>query len=340
MAKQPKQETALVSPELQKSLDVIYQSKQEIDAIGTNCLQIKVVDESTLSVAQQNLSKANDMAKFIDAKRKEVKEPHLNNCKVIDATCGELTEVIMSAVDHLKSEIKAWELKRIEEANKAKLELERKQKEEADAIEKENKRKAGIQDYINNDLTTYLKNSYEKLDSAAACDKLINTLNTKWPGADKLFEFLEQGIALRNNYIDLIEIKKKQFIEGDNMSEDQKQMIAEREEIAKQKQLLSEREAKLKEKEALMAAEKAKKEAEERAKAEAEKLEKEAAANKTSGIRKTWKFELVDKSKVALDWIALDEKNVKEYLSNNKDKIKSGDVINGVKFYQEVNVSA
>jgi hypothetical protein len=63
-------EVAVVSPELQKNLDIILSVKTEIDALGQNALQIKVVDETTLSVAQQNLSSINQIVKNIEDKRK------------------------------------------------------------------------------------------------------------------------------------------------------------------------------------------------------------------------------------------------------------------------------
>jgi hypothetical protein len=334
-----KETTALVSSELQRSLDIIMASKLEIDKIGENCLQIKVTDESTLSVAQQNLSKANDMAKFIEAKRVEVKQPHLDNCKTIDATCKDLSESILKGIAHVKEEIKQWELKRIERDRLEKEALEKKQREEAEALEAENKRKEAIQASLTK-LTEYCKNNYPKLATAEDCAKFEETLNTKWPTAEKMQEFYPQALEIRDNYLGLVNIKKQQLADADNMSDEQKQMIAERQSILADKEKLAEKERLLNEREAAIAAEKAKKEAEEKAKQEAEALAAKQAISKTAGVRKTWKFELVDKTKVPVEWIVLDDAKAKEYLAENKDKIKHGDVINGVKFYQEVNISA
>jgi hypothetical protein len=334
-----KETTALVSAELQRSLDIILSSKQEIDKIGENCLQIKVVDESTLSIAQQNLSKANDMAKFIEAKRVEVKQPHLDNCKTIDATCKELSEAVLKGVAHLKEEIKAWELKRIEQARLEQEALEKRQREEAEVIEAENKRKELIQAHITK-LTEYCKKVYPTIASVEDCDKFEETLNTKWPTPEKMQEFYDQAIELRNNYLDLTNVKRQQLTDAGNMSEEQKQLIIERQDILAEKEKLAEKERLLNEKEAGIAAEKAKKEAEEKAKKEAEELAAKQAMTKTSGVRKTWKFELIDKTKLPADWIILDDAKAKEYLTENKDKLKHNDVVNGVKFYQEVNISA
>jgi len=56
-----------------KGLEVLESLKAEIDTQANNCLQIKVMDDSTLAVCQQNLSKINQLVKTIDAKRKELK---------------------------------------------------------------------------------------------------------------------------------------------------------------------------------------------------------------------------------------------------------------------------
>jgi hypothetical protein len=335
-----KETTAIVSAELQKSLDIINQSKSQIDEIGKNCMEIKVVDESTLTVAQNNLSKANDMVKFVEEKRKEVKEPHLNNCKIIDETCKTLSESVIKAVEHLKAEIKAYAEKKAEEDRKKQQELERKQEEERRAMEAENKRKADIQKYINETLTPWLKKQHEGASSVELCDKVLATINEKWPGADKFMEFTDYATGVKNTYVDLIKMKRQQLADADNMSDEQKQLIAEKEQIAKDKQLLLEREASIAKKEAEIAAEKARKEAELKAKEEAEKLLKEQEANKMSGTRKIWKFELVDKSKLLPEWISVDGDAVKAYMKDNKDKIKSGDVINGIKFYQDISISS
>jgi regulator of protease activity HflC (stomatin/prohibitin superfamily) len=207
-------------------------------------------------------------------------------------------------------------------------------------MEAENKRKADIQKYINETLTPWLKKQHEGASSVELCDKVLATINEKWPGADKFMEFTDYATGVKNTYVDLIKMKRQQLADADNMSDEQKQLIAEKEQIAKDKQLLLEREASIAKKEAEIAAEKARKEAELKAKEEAEKLLKEQEANKMSGTRKIWKFELVDKSKLLPEWISVDGDAVKAYMKDNKDKIKSGDVINGIKFYQDISISS
>lgn len=100
---------------LQKSLDLINAFKAEIDLLGEQCSKIKVVDDITLSVAQQNLSKASNMVKFIDDKFTEVKAPYWQACKDIEYLRKSLPLKLVSAVSHLKEEIKNRELTRQKE---------------------------------------------------------------------------------------------------------------------------------------------------------------------------------------------------------------------------------
>ena len=60
---------------------------------------------------------------------------------------------------------------------------------------------------------------------------------------------------------------------------------------------------------------------------------------KPSNMRKVWKFEMVEKMQVPLDWLVLDDKKVKEFMAQAKDAghLKEGEnfMFNGVKFHQE-----
>lgn len=67
-----------------------------------------------------------------------------------------------------------------------------------------------------------------------------------------------------------------------------------------------------------------------------------AEATKTTGLRKTWKFELSDIFKVPAAWLKIDEEKVKEWMkiAIENGNLNDGDVkvINGVKFYQSTGV--
>lgn len=213
----------VIKTDLQKSLDIINVFKDQIDLIGADCSRIKVKDELTLAIAQQNLSKASQMAKFIEDKRVLVKAPYLADCKVIDSTCKKIVEVLEKGITHIKSEVKNWE-----------IEKQNKEKEKQDAI-----------------------------DAQLAADKASM-----------------ESMPLTEDVVD-------KYNELQISADAQKELVS---------------------------------------------------SGKTRGIRYQWKFELVFKTDLPMEWIALDESAVKEYIKENKE-MKEG-TINGVRFYKDIIVTA
>jgi hypothetical protein len=340
MAKKETTEVMTVSPELQKNLDIILSLKNTVDEIGLNCMQIKITDETTLSVAQQNLSKANQIAKSIEEKRVQIKDPYFQAGKLIDKTCNNLVEVIEQGMNHIKSEIKTWEDNRKEAARKAQEELDRKLSEEKAAMEADEARKAEILDYINNKAIPNLKSIYESCDSAEKCVSSVQFIEKNFPYPARFEEYADQAMAAKQNYIDLINAKKAQFETADSLSDSEKELIKEKEQIALDKLKLAQREAELKAKEEQIRLEAERKLAEEAAEKEKQRLLAEEELNKTRNVKYLWKIELVDKSKLCQDWIAMDEAKVKAYLKANKDSLKDGEVVFGVKFFKESSITA
>lgn len=61
-------------------------------------------------------------------------------------------------------------------------------------------------------------------------------------------------------------------------------------------------------------------------------------SQKASNIRHNWKFDVVDLSKVPIQFLMIDESKVREWIKANKESLNDGDVIAGIKFYKEVSV--
>ena len=61
----------------------------------------------------------------------------------------------------------------------------------------------------------------------------------------------------------------------------------------------------------------------------------ETVVTKLAGGRKTWKFSVESLDDCPHDWIMLNEAVVKKYMSDNKESLVDGCIINGVKFYLE-----
>lgn len=330
-------EVATYSPELVKSIQSLEFYKQEIDAQANNCLQIKVVDDSTLAIGQQNLSKINQLVKLVDDKRAKFKAPYFEAGTLIDKTAKDLVELAVKAVEHLKSEVKEWELKKQKEAAEAKALLEKQQAEAQEKLASEEKRKADIRSAIDRARTT-LQNCYNACISVESCDAQEKYILDGYKPIESFEEFGTEAYELRDNYLSLIRTKKVQLQSADTMSESEIALAKQKEELAKQKMDLAAREAEVKAQEDAIAAEKAAKSEAERVKAEQAKIDAAAEMDKTRNIRSIWKFELIDKSKLIPDWTCMDETVVKEFLKVNKDSIQDGAIINGVKFYKDISV--
>jgi len=180
-------ETKPISKALSDKLEVVTRVKEELESVGKVCQQMKVVDETSLAIAQQNLSKANQLAKFVEDKREEIKAPYLNAGKTIDKICKDLVVEINKGILHIKSQVKEWEVAR----------------------------------------------------------------------------------------------RKKEAVN-----------------------------------------------------------EEKGPSVTTRGVRETWKFEVEDFNKIPKEWLMVDESAVKDFLKAEKDKLKDGQVIGGVKFFKDINIVA
>lgn len=213
--------------DLQKSVASIEAFKIELDLIGTQCKLIKVTDDGTLSIAQQNLAKASQMAKFVDDKSSAIKAPYWEACKTIDSLRKSIPAILNEGITSLKEQIKQWE-----------LDKQKKVKEEQDVI-----------------------------DAKLAVEKEV------------LFRQ-----PLTNEVVESI-------IDAQTLAAQQKELAA-------------------------------------------------FSTTKTRGVRYNWRFELVDKTQLPQEWITVDESAVKEYMKDKKDGLKNGEIINGIKFYKDIIITA
>ena len=61
-------------------------------------------------------------------------------------------------------------------------------------------------------------------------------------------------------------------------------------------------------------------------------------SQKASNVRHNWKFDVVDLSRVPVQFLMIDEAKVREWIKANKESLNDGDIIAGIKFYKEVSV--
>lgn len=337
MTKKKEESVMVMSDDLQKSLDSLQSFKDQTELVKSNCQQIVITDETTLAIGQQNLSKANDLLKYIEDKRIEIKAPYLVASKEIDRIGAELKQPVQDGIDHIKTQIKAWDAK-LEERKKAEQKaLEEKALAEAKVLEEQQRKSQEILTSINGKYTTWFKTKLTECVNVETCEKTLAYIHSNYPKKETFLQHGDLAYELRDNYIAMIENKKQLLISADVLSDEEVNIAKRRQELSKQKEKLAseERELAVKEQEAKLKREK--EEADKKAEEERKLLLEKQGAEKTSRVRKIWKFELVDKSKLPLEWIALDESAVKLHLKS--EDIKEG-VMNGVKFYQEASVRA
>lgn len=319
MAKKSNTDVVVITPELQSAIDKFSAVKSQIDAIGADLLTIKITDASTLSVAQQNLSKANDLVKLVDEKRKGIKEKPLRECQTIDEAAKYITKTVLEGIASVKQQVVNWETERLKKEQEKKAELEAKiTAEQPDDVKNE----IEIIKYINNKAVPSLNKFYEASTTPELCDKHYNIIEANYKPQEFFGNHSKLAYDLKEAYLTLI-MAKKIHLEGDERGSFK---VVNAKKVADNIVLF----AKSLERGLTGAA----------VKEELEQLETESALNKTKNIRYNWKFELVDASKLTPDWTALNESVVKEYLKENKESLKDGEVINGVKFYKEISATA
>lgn len=340
MTKKSNTEVMTVSLKLQADLDILQAFKSQVDIVGLNLQQIVVIDETSLAVCQQNLSKANNLLNSIEEKRVLIKDPYFQSGKLIDSTAKILSEELVAGIKKAKDQVAAWEKARIAEAKAKQDEIDRQLAEKAAVDKAEQERKDNIRAYIRDKATPLLQKMYADCTTVEICSQKLQSIEKNYKPKEFFEEYVGEAYELRDNYINLIKAKKKQLEKASTMSDAEVELALEKEAIAVQKANMALREAELKAKEQEAEDKKNAKDAEEAAEKEKQRLSAEAELNRTKGIRFTWVFELADIKSVPLDWLTLDEAKVKEWIKSNKNDLKDGDIFDGVKFIKKMGVSA
>ncbi len=190
MAKKEKvtlQELIVQTPELKSSLLKFENVKLQLDKAAETCLQIKVTDENSLAICEQNLGKINELVKAVESVRKSEKEPHFEKCKAIDAAAAYVSELPEVALKHLKDEKIAY-IRKIEEEKKRRVELENRY----------------------NTLKTFLEEEYNKTETEERCNYFLNKFSEDINGA-KWGDFVPKIQTLYKSYHTLFLAKREEL---------------------------------------------------------------------------------------------------------------------------------
>ena len=166
--------------------------KAESLALSSQCKSIKINDEGTLSIAQQILSKSNQLLKIIDNKRAEIKKPYLDAGKTIDSIAKEIITPLEEGLVFGKEELRKWneEQKRIQKE---------KELENEKIVSRINKIREQLQEKIS------------ECNTPEKCQNLIESINKVFPSIETFKQYAQDAKVVKDNFIMLLSIRKQTF---------------------------------------------------------------------------------------------------------------------------------
>lgn len=269
--------------------------KQQSSELAKQCKNIKISDEGTLAMAQQVLSKTNQLLKSIDEKRLLIKKPYFEAGKTIDAIANSMLKELEDSIDYGKLQLKLWN------------EEQDRKKAEADAEnEKMSKRLNDIRDQLTE------KTAACKTDKQ--CDDLIASINEKFPKKEFFGPYAEDAMVCKDNFIKMLGVRKEVIsaaVEG-NADEAAKALKG----LDKLQEMHNE----------------VKQEAEEKKHAIAEANTTQKSATRKTW---EYDFNPDSLAGIPLQYLMVNDKAVKEHMKNNKQEDGSIKPIPGIRFFQK-----
>ncbi len=162
----------------------------ETTAVVSQCKAIVITDTTTLAMANQILSKANNALKDVEEKRKNYNRPYADQIAFVNSLVKEkISNPLSEAVEHGKKLLREWNEKEIKKASDLKAENDKR-------FTFLKTCEANIQKQV--DLCTTIEN----------IDKLITVINKQWPTDDKFGSYIEEANKTKNNFIAILEMQK------------------------------------------------------------------------------------------------------------------------------------
>lgn len=202
MAKKEKvtlQELIVQTPELKSSLLKFENVKLQLDKAAETCLQIKVTDENSLAVMENQLGKMNDLVSAVEKMHTDGKKPYWDKCKAYDGAKNYVLDFKVDPIEYLKNEKIAF------------IKL--------------------TEDY--NSFLSWIKTSYDILENVGGCDLFTKTLS-KEVKEERWKVFTERVKAEVEKYKKLVELKKEELTALENATPDEAEAIKQNAEEAKQ----------------------------------------------------------------------------------------------------------
>jgi len=323
----------LTTEKVAESFLIVANELDKFDVITQN---VKIEDDESLSVAENNAAQVKVLLTRAEAARKGLGDDYYNTWKAVNAYAKTLTDRLTAYKQRLAMAITDW--KTVQEA--AKREEVRKREEELAKKEEEKQVEASRLVRLTNTIYaklyggTYKTKNGEQLSSGCHtdddCDALGNALFRSFPKASEFVYFPdrrekiydEATKAIRNHKIDLMELKSNQEgIQKAAKSRIRKNKMEAGLVVEKTDQLLNKK----------IAAE---------TKKEIRAGEKEIR-EVAKGTRKILKFRIKEEDKVTREFLSVDESKIRQWMEGQNTEIKTqlqagSQPIAGVEFYVEI----
>lgn len=202
MAKKEKvtlQELIVQTPELKSSLLKFKNVKLQLDKAAETCLQIKVTDENSLAVMENQLGKMNDLVSAVEKMHTDGKKPYWDKCKAYDNAKNYVLDFKVDPIEYLKNEKIAF----------IKLTTEY------------------------NSFLSWIKESYDTITDNDECIGLLKTF-TKEVKEERWKGFTERVKSEVEKYKKLVELKKEELLALETATPDEAEAIKQNAEEAKQ----------------------------------------------------------------------------------------------------------
>lgn len=317
--------------------------KEEISDLTNNASNIEVNDDSSMAISTNIIKELKDVLTKVETIRKIIKEPSILEGKMIDAAAKELTEEANVVLKQAKEKLLRYQLQRETERLKAIKEAEAKEKEAQDKINARKLHLAGIGDTLRRyelEAIAEINKAITKTDLAPIYKKYVIGFPpaSEWedlaPQAEDTVLRIKVAGTERINWIRQIEAAAE---------EEDSALIAELNEIENER--LGIQKEKVKEEFTAIDEEIAVKATEEAIEVQSSAVVDIASLtlNKTTGLRRTWTYEVLNERNIPREWLMLDEKKVKNYLDVQKEELEAqlketpdGIDFNGIRFYKKI----
>ncbi len=280
---------------------------------------IQITDDTSLAIANQQLSKAKQLENFIDEARLLIQEKEFKFCKEVNAKAKLLATPLSTSMDDMKSKMltfdKAEKLRKQKEAEAIAAKQREIEQEQIKAQQLENEKVAKLQEQI----IKFEKDAFKHIHESKTMEELSNAYSVFVLSFPK-----EYGEIVLGRIKSLGQAKAK--VLSPDITVDKDVIL---DEYVKLYASITGTEVKIEAKviETPMAIVNA-----------LEEQKQAIAVNMpVANIRKTWDFKVAeaeDMGDIPLEWLMLNETVVKEWMKNNKEKLSEGMKYWGVTFYQ------